>query len=100
MHVPPQPHPIERALAERLPHLRGPQRRGLALWVLGAVLAQGRLPGGGARRPPALGALPRPAPAPARVAPGRGGQGLPPRRAGRRRTLFRALAALGARLVA
>src|SRR5256885_1191537 len=32
--------PIERALAEHLPHLRGPQRRGLALWVLGAVLAQ------------------------------------------------------------
>src|SRR6188508_647205 len=40
MHVPPQLHPMERALAERLPHLRGPQRRGLALWVLGAVLAQ------------------------------------------------------------
>src|SRR6058998_4021680 len=33
-------YPIERALAEGLPHLRGPQRRGLALWVLGAVLAQ------------------------------------------------------------
>src|SRR3954471_10245253 len=59
-----------------------------------------RVPGGGARRPPALGALPRLAPAPAGVAPGRGGQGLPLRRAGRRRTLFRALAALGARLVA
>src|SRR3954468_21968664 len=41
MHVPPQPRPMERALAERLPHLRRPQRRGLALWVLGAVLAQG-----------------------------------------------------------
>src|SRR4051812_48884170 len=40
MHVPPQLHPMERALAERLPHLRGPQRRGLAFWVLGAVLAQ------------------------------------------------------------
>ena len=40
MHVPPQLHPMERALAERLPHLRGPQRRGLAPWVLGAVLAQ------------------------------------------------------------
>src|SRR4051794_18679136 len=39
MHVPPRLHPMERALAERLPHLRGPQRRGLALWVLGAVLA-------------------------------------------------------------
>src|SRR3954464_8455874 len=40
MHVPPQLHPMERAPAERLPHLRGPQRRGLAFWVLGAVLAQ------------------------------------------------------------
>src|SRR3954447_18174824 len=40
MHVPPQLDPMERALAERLPHLRGSQRRGLALWVLGAVLAQ------------------------------------------------------------
>src|SRR5437868_6910011 len=40
MHVPRELYPIERALAERLPHLRGPQRRGLALLVLGAVLAQ------------------------------------------------------------
>src|SRR5690349_15023675 len=40
MHVPPQLDPMERALAERLPHLRGPQRRGLALRVLSAVLAQ------------------------------------------------------------
>src|SRR3954462_5388505 len=40
MHVPPQLHPMERALADRLPHLRGPQRRGPAFWVLGAVLAQ------------------------------------------------------------
>src|SRR4051812_18759638 len=40
MHVPRELYPIERALPERLPHLRGPQRRGLALWVLGAVLAQ------------------------------------------------------------
>ena len=40
MHVPRELYPMERALAERLPHLRGPQRRGLALWVLGAVLAQ------------------------------------------------------------
>ena len=40
MHVPRELYPIERTLAERLPHLRGPQRRGLALWVLGAVLAQ------------------------------------------------------------
>src|SRR3954454_21613301 len=40
MHVLPQLHPMERALAERLPHLRGPRRRGLALRVLGAVLAR------------------------------------------------------------
>src|SRR3954467_8763914 len=40
MHFPRELYPIERALAEHLPHLRGPQRRGLALWVLGAVLAQ------------------------------------------------------------
>ena len=40
MHVPKELYPMERVLAERLPHLRGPQRRGLALWVLGAVLAQ------------------------------------------------------------
>src|SRR3954465_4769678 len=40
MHGPRERSPIERALAEHLPHLRGPQRRGLALWVLGAVLAQ------------------------------------------------------------
>jgi Transposase DDE domain len=40
MHVPKELDPMERVLAERLPHLRGPQRRGLALWVLGAVLAQ------------------------------------------------------------
>src|SRR3954452_7094240 len=59
-----------------------------------------RLPGGGARRPPALGALPRLAPAPAGVAPGRGGQGLPLRRAGRGRALLRAVAALGPGLVA
>ena len=40
MHIPRELYPIERTLAERLPHLRPPQRRGLALWVLGAVLAQ------------------------------------------------------------
>src|ERR687884_1050147 len=39
MHVPPL-RPMERALAEHLPHLRPPQRRGLASWVLGAVLAR------------------------------------------------------------
>src|SRR3982751_5592887 len=54
MHVPPQLHPMERALAARPPHprrggralaarlprLRPPRRRGLALWVLGAVPAR------------------------------------------------------------
>jgi len=40
MHILRELYPIERTLAERLPHLRPPQRRGLALWVLGAVLAQ------------------------------------------------------------
>jgi len=40
MHDPPQLHPMEEALAERLPGLRPPQRRGLALWVLGAILAR------------------------------------------------------------
>src|SRR5689334_21688272 len=40
MHAPPPSYPMERALAEHLPHLHPPQRRGLALWVLGAVLAQ------------------------------------------------------------
>jgi hypothetical protein len=40
MHAPPQLYSMERALAEHLPHLRPPQRRGLAWWVLGAVLAQ------------------------------------------------------------
>lgn len=40
MHVPKELYPIERVLAEHLPHLRPPQRRGLALWVLGAILAQ------------------------------------------------------------
>src|SRR3954451_18307394 len=39
MHAPPPLYPMERALAERLPHLRGPQRRGLALWGRGAVRA-------------------------------------------------------------
>ena len=92
---------MERALAERLPHLRGPQRRGLALRVLGAVLARRAR----ARRrcsPPSCPWAPyhAPTPAPAGVAPGRGGQGGALRRAGRRRALFRALAAPGARLAA
>ena len=40
MHVPREPYPIERLLGEHLPHLRPPQRRGLALSVPGAVLAR------------------------------------------------------------
>src|SRR3954470_16623156 len=59
-----------------------------------------RVPGGGARGAPAVGALPRPAPAAAGVAAGRGGQGRPLRRAARRRALLRAPAAAGAGLVA
>jgi len=31
---------VEQALADHFPHLRPAQRRGLALWVYGAVLAQ------------------------------------------------------------
>ena len=40
MHAPPELYPMELALAERLPHPRPAQRRGLALWVLGTVLAR------------------------------------------------------------
>jgi hypothetical protein len=40
MHVPAELYAMEAALAERLPHLRPAQRRGLALWVYGAILAQ------------------------------------------------------------
>ena len=40
MHVPAEVYPMEAALAERLPHLRPAERRGLALWVSGAILAQ------------------------------------------------------------
>src|SRR3954451_24998656 len=100
MHVPPQPHPIERALAERLPHLRGPQRRGLALWVLGAVLAQG------ACQAAVIAALLPWAPYHALRQRLRewlldgADKACPLRRAGRRRTLLRALAALGPGLVA
>src|SRR5947199_5501679 len=100
MHVPRELYPIERALAEHLPHLRGLQRRGLALWVLGAVLAQS------ACQAAVVAALLPWAPYHALRQRLRewlldgGGEGLPLRRAGRRRALFRALAALGARLVA
>jgi hypothetical protein len=40
MHAPPELYQMERALAEHLPLLRPAQRRGLALWVCGAVLAR------------------------------------------------------------
>ena len=39
MHVLPESSPMEGALAKHLPHLRQAQRRGLALWVCGAILA-------------------------------------------------------------
>src|SRR4051794_12127766 len=100
-HARPATTPPDGAGARRAPAAPAPPT---AAWPrpLGPGRGAGaeRLPGGGARRPPALGALPRPAPAPAGVAPGRGGQGGPLRRAGRGRALLRALAALGARLVA
>src|SRR3954452_5034950 len=59
-----------------------------------------RVPGGGARGAPAVGALPRPAPAPARSAPGGARQGVPLRSAGRAGGLIRAPVALGPGLVA
>src|SRR5919206_5000709 len=100
MHVPPPLSPMERALAEHLPHLRPPQRRGLALWVLGARRAGAeRLPGGGAHGTPAVGALPRATAAATGMAAGRGGQGLAVRDAGRGRGLLRPAAALGAQPV-
>lgn len=39
MRLPPEAYPFHDALARHLPHLRPAQHRGLALWVLGAVLA-------------------------------------------------------------
>src|SRR5947208_13464523 len=100
MHVPRELYPIERALAEHLPHLRGPQRRGLALWVLGAVLAQS------ACQAAVLAALLPWAPYHALrqrlrewLLDGADKAG-PLRRAGRRRALLRAPAAAGAGLVA
>src|SRR3954470_15166310 len=100
-HARPATTPPDGAGARRAPAAPAPPT---AAWPrpLGPGRGAGaeRLPGGGARRPPALGALPRPAPAPAGVAPGRGGQGGPLRRAGRGRALLRALAALGPGLVA
>src|SRR5947209_2732885 len=96
----------ERAVPDRAGARRAPAAPARAAAARPGPMGAGRrprterVPGGGARRPPALGALPRPAPAAAGVAPGRGGQGCPLRRAGRRRALLRAVAALGARLVA
>jgi hypothetical protein len=37
--LPREAYPLHDAIATHLPHLTAPQRRGLALWVLGAVLA-------------------------------------------------------------
>src|SRR5512134_2073504 len=39
MHVLPELDLMEGVLADHLPHLRPAQRRGLALWVCGAILA-------------------------------------------------------------
>jgi hypothetical protein len=44
MHVLPELDPMEAVLAEHLPHLRPAQRRGLALWVCGAILAHSACP--------------------------------------------------------
>src|SRR3954451_8241223 len=99
-HARPAGPPPDRADDRRAPAAPAPPT---AAWPrpLGPGRGAGaeRVPGGGARRPPALGALPRLAPAPAGVAPGRGGQGGALRRAGRRRALLRAPAAVGAGLV-
>src|SRR4051794_4559815 len=100
MHVPPPLPPMERALAERLPHLRPPQRRGLALWVLGAVLAQSACQAAVVAALLPWAALPRTAAAATGMAAGRGGQGLAVRDAGRGRGLLRAAAAPGPGLVA
>jgi hypothetical protein len=40
MRVPPELYQIETTLAQRFPHLRPAQQRGLALWVYGTILAQ------------------------------------------------------------
>ena len=40
MRLPRECYQLEEALAQHLPVLRPAQRRGLALWVYGAVLAQ------------------------------------------------------------
>lgn len=39
MHVPAEAYPIAALIATHLPHLRPAQQSGLALWVLGTVLA-------------------------------------------------------------
>lgn len=40
MRCPPECYQLEQTLAAHLPHLRPAQRRGLALWVFGTILAQ------------------------------------------------------------
>jgi len=40
MHCPPEAYQLEQALAEHLPSLRPAQRRGLAFWVFGTILAR------------------------------------------------------------
>src|SRR3954451_13287189 len=69
-HARPAGPPPDRAGARRAP--AAPARAAAARpGLLGPGRGAGaeRLPGGGARRPPALGALPRPTPTPAGVAP-------------------------------
>jgi hypothetical protein len=49
MRFPPGYYQIERALGERLGHLRPAQRRGLALWVARAILEAATLAGADSR---------------------------------------------------
>src|SRR3954451_12967143 len=95
-HARPTGPPPDRADARQPPAAPAPAAAARA-GPVGAGRGAGaeRLPGGGARGVAGLGALPRPAAALARVAPGRDRQGRPLRRAGRGRGLLRALAALG-----
>src|SRR3954453_14288441 len=100
-HARPEGTVPDRAGARRAPAAPAPAAAARARPV-GAGRRPGaeRLPVGGARGVARARPLPRPAPAPARVAPGRDRQGRPLRGAGRGRGPLRALAALGAGLVA